>query len=171
VAQQFAFRWCPPRFARYHVRASVFGEEIMKTSWSLFSILLVGLLLGADCTQAADVYCRHTGIRVYDGGEFQENWEVVNSSARRVQLPAQTKPTTGCSISWRSVGALYRPAEIIEAPRLGSARAVSNYRIFYQSARNGEDRLTTRIHWISASSGKLMSAVVYYDITVTDRPL
>jgi hypothetical protein len=143
----------------------------MKTAWSAFSILVVGLLLGTDGAQAMDVYCRHTGIRIYDGGEFQENWEVVNSSARRVQMPAQTKPTTGCSISWRSSGGFYRPPEIIEAPRLGSARAVSNYRIFYQSARNGQDRLTTRIHWINASSGKLMSAIVRYNITVTDRPL
>jgi hypothetical protein len=143
----------------------------MKTSWSLFSILLVGLLLGADGTQAADVYCRHPGIRIYDGGEFQENWEVVNSSVRRVQMPAQTKPTTGCNISWHSVGAMYRPPEIVEAPRLGSARAVSNYRIFYQSARSGDDRLTIRMHWTSASSGKLQSAVVHYNITVTDRPL
>jgi len=110
-------------------------------------------------------------MRIYDGGEFQENWEVVNSSARRVQLPAQTNPTTGCSIRWRSVGAFYRPPEIIEAPRLGSARAVRNYQIFYQSARNGQDRLTTRVHWTSGSSGKPMSAIVHYNITVTDRPL
>lgn len=143
----------------------------MKTSWRLYSILLVGLLLGAEGAQAMDFYCRHSGIRIYDGGEFEENWEVVNSSARRVQLPAQAKPTTGCSISWQSVGAFYRPAEIIEAPRLGSARTVSNYRIFYKSARNGQDRLTTRIHWISGSSGKVMSAIVHYNITVTDRPL
>ncbi len=124
-------------------------------------------MLLADASEARDFYCRHSGIRnIYDGGEFDENWEVVNSSARRVQLPAQTKPTTGCSISWHSVGA----PEIIEAPRLGSARAVSNYRIFYQSARNGQDRLTARIHWTSASSGKLQSAIVHYNITVTDRP-
>ena len=143
----------------------------MKTSWILFSILVVGLLLGADGAPAGEVHCRHTGIRVFDGGEFQENWEVVNSSARRVQMPGQTKATTGCNVSWQSVGAMYRLPEIIEAPRLGSARAVSNYRIFYQSARNGQDRLTIRMHWISGSSGKLMSAIVHYNITVTDRPL
>jgi len=56
-------------------------------------------------------------------------------------------------------------------PRLGSARIVSNYRIFYQSARSGQDRLTTRMHWTSGSSGKLMSAIVHYNITVTDQPL
>jgi hypothetical protein len=142
----------------------------MKTSWSIFAIPLV-LLLAPDRAQAADVYCRHYGIRVHDGGEFQENWNVVNSAARRVQRPGQTKPTTGCSVSWHSVGAMYRPPEIIEAPRLGSARAVSNYRIFYQSARSGQDRLTARIHWTSASSGKLQSAIVHYNITVTDQPL
>ena len=143
----------------------------MRTSWSLYSFLVAGLLLGAEGAQAMDFYCRHPGIRIYDGGEFEENWEVVNSSARRVQLPGQTKPTTGCNISWHSIGALYRPPEIIEAPRLGSARAVSNYRIFYKSARNGQDRLTARIHWTAGSSGKIMSAIVHYNITVTDRPL
>jgi hypothetical protein len=143
----------------------------MKTAWSLLSILVVVLLLGAAGAQAGDVYCRHSGIRVHDGGEFQENWDVVNSAVRRVQRPDQTKPTTGCNISWRSVGAIYRPVEIIQAPRLGSARAVSNYRLFYQSARTGQDRLTARIHWTSPSSGKLQSAIVHYNINVVDRPL
>ena len=145
--------------------------EIMKTLWSLYSLLFVGLLVGVDAAQARDFYCRHSGLRnIYDGGEFDENWEVVNSSVRRVQMPGQTKPTTGCHISWHSVGGFYRSPEIIEGPRLGSARVVSNYRIFYQSTRNGQDRVTTRVHWLS-SSGKLQSAVVRYNITVTDRPL
>ena len=143
----------------------------MQTSRGLFSILLLVLLPAAHRAEAADVYCRHPGLRIFDGGEFQENWDVVNSAARRVQMPSQTKPTTGCAVSWRSLGAMYRPPEIIEAPRLGSARAVSNYRIFYQSARNGQDRLTIRMHWTNASSGKLQSAIVRYNITVTDRPL
>ena len=143
----------------------------MKTAWRLFSILFVVLLLGAGGAWARDVYCRHDGTRIHDGGEFQENWYVVNSTVRRVQRPDQTKPTAGCYASWRSVGALYRPAEIIEAQRLGSARAVNNYRIFYQSARNGQDRLTVRMHWTNASTGKPQSAIVRYNITVTDRPL
>jgi hypothetical protein len=143
----------------------------MKCLWRLFSIFLVGLLFGANRTQAAEIYCRSSSTRVWDGSEAQVNWDVVNSSARRVQLPGQSKPTTGCSFSWRSVGAMYRPPEIIEAPKLGSARAVSNYRIFYQSARNGQDRLTARIHWINASTGKLQSAIVRYNIVVIDRPL
>lgn len=139
---------------------------------SALAVAGVLFMLLADAAQARDFYCRHSGIRnIYDGGEFDENWEVVNSSVRRAQMPGQTNPTTGCHISWRSVGGFYRPPEIIEAPRLGSARAVSNYRIFYQSARNGQDRVITRIHWINASSGKLQSAIVRYNITVTDRPL
>lgn len=145
--------------------------EIMKMLWGLYSILFVSLLVGVDAAQARDFYCRHSGLRtIYDGGEFDENWEVVNSSVRRVQMPGQTKPTSGCRINWHSVGGFYRSPEIIEGPRLGSAQAVSNYRIFYQSARNGQDRVTTRIHWLS-SSGKPQSAVVRYNITVTDRPL
>src|SRR5262244_4009302 len=43
-------------------------------------------------------------------------------------MPGRTNPTTGCHISWHSVGGFYRRPEIIEAPQLGSARAVSNYR-------------------------------------------
>ena len=145
--------------------------KIMKTLWSMYWILFVGLLVGVDAAYARDFYCRHSGLRtIHDGGEFDENWEVVNSSVRRVQMPSQTKPTTGCHISWRSVGGFYRSPEIIEGPRLGSARVVSNYRISYQSARNGQDRVTTRIHWLS-SSGKPQSAIVRYNITVTDRPL
>jgi hypothetical protein len=66
---------------------------------------------------------------------------------------------------------MYRPPEIIEAPRLGSARAVRNYQIFYQSARNGQDRLGIRLHWTNGSTGKLQSAIVHYNISVTDRPL
>jgi hypothetical protein len=143
----------------------------MKISWGLFSILFIVLLLGADGAQARDVFCRHYGIRVYDGGEFQSNWDVVNSAVPRPLLPGHTKPPTGCSMSWRSVGALYRPIEIIEAPRLGTARLVSNYRIYYQSAHSGQDRMTTRVHWTSASSGKPQSAIVHYNITVMDRPL
>jgi len=85
----------------------------MKRPWPLFSMLLVVLLLGADGARAADVYCRHDGIRIHDGGEYQENWYVLNSTVRRTQRPGQTKPTTGCSTSWRSIGAMYRPAEII----------------------------------------------------------
>src|SRR5258708_13346181 len=79
-------------------------------------------MLLADAAQARDFYCRHSGIRnIYDGGEFDENWEVVNSSVRRVQMPGQTNPTTGCHISWRSVGGFYRPPEIIHAPPLSPA--------------------------------------------------
>jgi hypothetical protein len=140
-------------------------------TYVLAAAVLVGMPL-TDAAQARDFYCRHSGIRnIYDGGEFDENWEVVNSSVRRVQMPTQTKPTTGCRISWRSVGGFYRPPEIIEVPRLGSARVVSNYRISYQSERNGQDRVTTRIHWLNASSGKPQSAIVHYNIRVTDRPL
>jgi hypothetical protein len=104
-------------------RGNSIGEDFMKILLSLYSILLVGMLF-ADTAQAKDIYCRHSGIRqLHDGGEFDENWEVVNSSVRRVQMPGQSKPTTGCSIRWHSVGALYRPAEIIEVPRLGSAQS------------------------------------------------
>ena len=143
----------------------------MKISSSLFSILLVLLLLGAGEARAADIYCWHDGIRILDGGEYLENWRVVSSSARRPQLPTQTKPTIGCGINWRSIGAMYRLPEIIERPHLGSARVVNNYRIFYQSARTGQDRLTIRMHWTNGSTGNPLSAIVHYNITVTDRPL
>src|SRR5258708_9743349 len=117
-------------------------------------------MLLADAAQARDFYCRHSGIRnIYDGGEFDENWEVVNSSVRRVQMPGQTNPTTGCHISWRSVGGFYRPPEIIEAPRPCSARPVSNYRIFYQSPRNGQDPRVPPLHWIKANPGHVPYAV------------
>src|SRR5260370_10220054 len=109
-------------------------------------------MLLADAAQARDFYCRHSGIRnIYDGGEFDENWEVVNSSVRRVQMPGQAKPTTGCHINWRAGCGFYRPPEIIEAPRLGSARPVSNYRILYQYPLNGPDRVLSLIPLTNAS--------------------
>src|SRR5258708_19690764 len=107
---------------------------------SALAVAGVLFMLLADAAQARDFYCRHSGIRnIYDGGEFDENWEVVNSSVRRVQMPGQTNPTTGCHISWRSVGGFYPPPQIIEAPRLGSARAVKNFPISHPPPRHTHD--------------------------------
>jgi hypothetical protein len=66
---------------------------------------------------------------------------------------------------------MYRPIEIIQRPKLGQARIINTYRVFYQSASNGDDALTVRVHWVQASTGKLQSAIVHYNIHVTDQPL
>jgi hypothetical protein len=140
----------------------------MKIGW----ILSLLLLLISGSAWSGEIYCRgsHT-IHFYPGGEFHKTWDVVNSTVRKVQLPGRTKPTTGCSSDWNSVGGMYRPIEIIQAPKLGQARIVHTYRVFYKSAKNGQDALTIRLHWVDRHTGKLSSAVVHFDIHVTDQPL
>jgi hypothetical protein len=139
----------------------------MKAKW----IGLLALLLATERAHGLDYYCGGSRSSIHDGGEYQVDWQVVNSNARRVQMPGQTKPARGCTRSWQSLGAFYRPPAIIQAPKLGRARIVSNYRIYYESGRSGQDTLGVRIHWIQFSSGQLQSAVVRYNITVTDKPL
>lgn len=98
-------------------------------------------------------------------------WHVVNSTVRTVQMPTQKKPSTGCNDDWSSVGGMYRPIEIIQAPKLGEARILHTYRVFYKSAKNGHDALTVRIYLAERRTGRLGSAIVHYNITVTDKPL
>ncbi len=139
----------------------------MKAKW----IGVLALLLATEHAHSLEYYCRAGTARIHNGGEYQVDWQVVSSGARRVQMPGQTKPTRGCRYSWQSLGAFYRPPEIIQAPRLGRARIMSNYRIYYESGRSGQDALGVRIHWIQFSSGQLQSAVVHYNIAVSDQPL
>jgi hypothetical protein len=139
----------------------------MKAAW----IVLPALLLAAGSAQSMEIYCRADHARIHDGGEYQVNWQVVNAHARRPQLPGQTKATTGCNFNWNSLGGFHRPAEILQAPKLGHARVLNNYRIFYESARNGQDAFAIRVHWIQYNSGSLQSAIVRYNVTVTDQPL
>ena len=143
------------------------GWDAMKAKW----IGVLALLLATDRAYSLDYYCNAGYSRIHNGGEYQVDWKVVSSGARRVQMPGQTKPTRGCTYSWRSLGAFHRPPEIVQAPRLGRARVVSNYRLYYESGHAGQDTLGVRIHWIQSSSGELQSAVVRYNITVTDHPL
>jgi hypothetical protein len=134
-------------------------------------VLLPALLLAAGNAYGMEIYCRADNLVIYAGGEIQGNWSVVNSKARRPQLPGQTKPTTGCSYSGQSLGAIYRVPEIIQKPTLGHARVVSNYRVFYESAKSGHDVLGVRVHWVEWSSGKLQSAIIHMNINVVDQPL
>jgi ABC-type phosphate/phosphonate transport system substrate-binding protein len=66
---------------------------------------------------------------------------------------------------------MYRPIEIIQRPKLGQVRILHTYRVFYQSPRNGDDTFAVRVHWVQATTGKLQSAIVHYNIHVTDQPL
>ena len=133
------------------------------------SFFLPAFLLMTGSAWSMEIYCRRDSLLVHDGGDYQAHWYVVNSSVRRIQIPGQARPTTGCATSWRGLGAMYRPQEIIQAPKLGHVRVVNNYSISYQSAKNGEDALAVRIYWVGGSSGKLQSAIVRYSIHVSDR--
>jgi hypothetical protein len=138
----------------------------MQTRW----IFAVPLLLSSGNAWSRDSYCSVSHVSARDGGEYRATWRVVNSTVRKVR-PPETKPTTGCDFSWNSVGGMYRPVEIVQAPKLGQVRIVHTYRVFYTSAKNGQDTMTTRLHWLDKSNGKRSSAIIHYDIQVTDKPL
>jgi hypothetical protein len=140
----------------------------MKTGWIVPALLL----LGSGNAWGRDIYCAgsHT-LHLIEGAELQKIWRVVNSTVRRVQLPGRTKPSTGCSYSWNSVGGLYRPIEIVQRPKLGQARITRNYRINYSSAKNGEDEMMVRIYFIPKGTTRQATLTVHYHITVTDQPI
>ena len=116
-----------------------------------------------------DTYCQSSGAHVHDGGHYEATWTVVHPNARRVQMPGQTKPTTWCSVAYSSVGAMYRPIEIIKPPKNGKAMVSSTYRVSYQASKMGPDELTIKIYWIGR--GELRTATVRYNIQVIDHPL
>ena len=137
----------------------------MKFYW----FLLPATLLMATPSLALETYCQSTGTRVHAGGSHKAQWFVVHPKGRRTQLPGQSKVTTGCSISYSSVGAMYRPIEIINAPKNGKARVSNTYRVSYTPSKLGPDELTIRIHWIDR--GTPATATVRYSIEVVDQPL
>jgi len=120
---------------------------------------------------AMEVYCQSTPTRVHNGGHYESQWTIVHPKARRTQLPGQSKPSTTCSVSYSSVGAMYRPIEIIKAPRNGQARVVHTYSVYYTPAKMGPDELTIKIYWVGQQGGDLRAATVRYSIQVVDRPL
>ncbi len=134
----------------------------MKAAW----ILLPALLFGGTAAYARDIYCDLNG-----GGspDRTREWSVVNANARKPQLPGQIKPTSYCSIGFESLGAMYRPIEIVTKPKLGEVKTGHN-RLFYRSVRNGEDFVAIRMHRVGRTGG-LESAVFSYRIRVTDKPL
>jgi hypothetical protein len=134
--------------------------------------IVLACLLATSGAQGMETYCRSSGISaIQDGGEYHVNWYVVSSGVRHPQLPGQEKPFPGCNFNWRSGGSMYRRPDVIQAPKLGRLQVVNNYRLYYQSARNREDALSIRIHWVQASTGKLQSAVIHYDVHVQGQPL
>jgi hypothetical protein len=136
-------------------------------------IVLVALtcLAATTSAQGMEVYCRSDGFaRMENGVESRLSWFVVNSKARRA-WPGEPRPRPGCGDSRASVGPMYRPPEMIQRPRLGRAAVVSNYRVYYESARAGKDTMTIRLHWLHPTTGKQQSAIVHYDIHVSDRSL
>jgi hypothetical protein len=132
-------------------------------------ILLPALLLGATSAQARDIYCDSKSGSLPNGTERTHDWFVVNSTVRKPQLPGQTKPSTGCYISFVSFGGMYKPPEIIAKPKLGVATTTAN-RIIYRSAKNGEDLVSVRFHTLGRT-GAIQSAIVHYRIHVVDKPL
>jgi hypothetical protein len=138
----------------------------MKATW----ILLPFLLLPVGNVQARDIYCHLVGGGVlHNGGEFSRDWYVVNSQVRKPQLPGQTKPTVGCTITYSSLGPMYRPVEILQKPKLGELQT-GNSRISYRSSRTGEDVIRVRFHTVGRTGG-LESSVITYRIHVVDRPI
>ena len=138
----------------------------MRARWLLFPALLAT----TNAASAEEIYCESGPARLYDGGHFEARWTVTHPRARRVQLPGQTNPLTWCSISYQAVGEMYRPIEIIQAPKNGQAKVSSTYRILYLASKLGADELTIRVHWIGRI-GDRSSATVRYTIQVIDHPI
>ncbi len=139
----------------------------MKTGW----ILLPALLMMTGSAWSMDIYCNAPQPGgLHENGEIHVNWYVVNYNARRAQLPGETKPPTGCAVSLDMGGQFYRPIEIIKAPSLGEV-ATTNYAVAYRSAKNGQDTMSVRVHWLSASAGKPVTLIIHFNIQVTDKPL
>ena len=137
----------------------------MKTAW----ILLPIFLLGGGSAHALDTYCLMKGGTLHAGTETTRDWYVVNDTVRKPQLPGQKKASIGCSISFHSIGQMYRPIEIVTKPKLGQAKT-GHYRLYYRSAKNGNDLVTVRFHRVGRT-GALESSVVHYRIQIIDRPL
>jgi hypothetical protein len=134
-------------------------EKLMKVSWSL----LPPLLLMTAPAGALESYCDSSYVRVRDGGHYEAPWKVVHPKARR-------GGSTTCSLSYSSVGGMYRPIEIIKAPRNGEAHISNTYRIVYKPSKIGPDELVIKIHWIG-QTGERSAGTVRYNIQVVDRPL
>ena len=130
------------------------------------TILLAILLLSGATAQARDVYCDFKG-----GGspDRVRDWFVVNSAVRKPQLPGQTKPSTGCTVVFNSVGGMYRPIELVTKPTLGEAKTGYNT-LHYRSAKNGDDFVAVRMHEVGRT-GSLETRLFQYRIHVVDRPL
>lgn len=118
---------------------------------------------------AVDTYCRGVFLPIYDGADQQTDWTVTTSRSRKVQLPGQAKPTTGCNYNLNFLGGIIK-FEIATPPRLGKARIVNRSRMFYESATPGSDTLTTKITWADARTGKINTALTRIRVTVVDGP-
>jgi hypothetical protein len=132
-------------------------------------ILVPALLLSVGSAQARDVYCDARSHALPNGTERSLDWYVVNDTVRKPQLPGRTKASSGCSITFSSLGGTTRPIEIIASPKLGEAKTTLN-RLDYRSKKNGEDLVTVRFHRVGRTGG-LESSIVHYRIHVTDQPL
>jgi hypothetical protein len=139
---------------------------IKKAIWSLIVVLCFPAI-----SLAAETYCQHQSVRVYDGAETEVDWTVVIGSARKAQKVGQSKPTTGCSSSWQSLGPFFRPIEILKNTKIGEAKISPRYRIFFKPTKLGRDELIVRIHWVQGTTTKQASAIVKYRLNVIGRPI
>jgi hypothetical protein len=136
--------------------------------------LLIAVVSGVcfPSVASAEIYClADQNVRVFDGQETSVNWTVVTTAARRPQIPGQQRPTTGCAFSWQTLGAMFRPIEIIQNTKLGRTQIGPRYRIFYSSDKPGADELVVRLFWVKGTTSALATGTVRYHITVLDHPI
>jgi hypothetical protein len=132
-------------------------------------ILLPLLLFSAATAEARDIYCNSQPGRFPAGTDFTREWYVVNSTVRKPQLPGQTKASVGCVLTFGTLSGMRRPIEILVKPMLGEAKTTINS-IIYRSAKNGQDFVKVRFHWVGRA-GALETSVGSYRIHVVDKPL
>ncbi|WP_210247629.1 hypothetical protein [Salinarimonas soli] len=95
----------------------------------------------------------------------------MKSTVPRPIIPGATRAPDFCRISLVGLGAMHKPIQIVQKPRLGEAAPSGRYSIDYRSKVAGTDTLTFVLSWIHASTGREATGTVTMNIQVVDAPL
>jgi hypothetical protein len=134
----------------------------------ILALAAASTLLFSHTGEARENYCYGPSLTIDHGGNYEIDFQVTTSKARKIQNVGQSKPTRGCYRDFRPGGVILS-REIVKKPTLGRARAVNLYRLYYESDKPGKDELIYKTTW--EKNGKIGSAIIKMKITVFDQPL
>jgi hypothetical protein len=117
---------------------------------------------------ARDVYCSGPSLTIYQGGNYEIDFQVTTSKARKIQNIGQAAPTKGCYRDFRPPGVIIS-REIIKKPTLGRAKTLNLYRLYYEADKAGKDELIYKATW--EHGGRVGSATIKMKISVFDEPI